>query len=247
MDTLESTCIEIITQLQVFGKISDPSSKGGLKHTELLSHPYYSIKRACESLGDVALTYREDIEGTRKPGAGAEGPQAMPAGWVSLSSSCAPTPASSGSSSSSSSSLTNNAIALELLQGNVTTSESMLSDDDIFVGGAEKIDWIFSVPFSLDDAKLIIENYRDKVKCGIIINLDDEVLTWSDEERLLRLGAKRVRDTEIYTPPISDNVFDDATFSSEDDDDLQSGRVWYVWIESQELLAKTAEFIHIRG
>ena len=209
-------------------------------HADLLAHPYYSIKRACEALGDVSLTYREDIEGIRKPkDADAEGPKAMPTGWVSHHAS---TPASAGSSSSST---TINASTLESLQGNLTTSESMLSDDDA-VGGTENIDWVFSVPFSLDDAKSIIENYKDKVKCGIIINLDDEVLSWSDEESMLRLGAKRVRDTEIYTPPISDNVFDDAPFLSEDDD-LPSGRVWYVWIESQELLSNIAEFIHIRA
>ena len=112
------------------------------------------------------------------------------------------------------------------------------------VAADEVIDWVVSVPSSLADAKRIVTKYREEVRGGIILNLDDQVLRWSADEQIQFLGAKRKRDTEIHTQPVPDNVFDVAPAFS---DGEPNGRVWYVWIESSDMLEDTAIFIHIRG
>ena len=254
-DTLESTVAEIFFQIGVSGRLLDPSSTGRLTSAKLHSHPYFSIKRACASVGGVSLTYREDIEGRPRlqevtlPLAQYETPAA-----VLLASSrpmertrLPPHPPASSSSSSSDGNHGNMDVETTHETGDTTesqnTEDGAAMEETVAAGADEVIDWVVSVPSSVTDAKRIMMKYRDEARVGIILNLEDQVLRWSSEEQMQFLGAKRKRDTEIHTQPVPDNVFDVAPAFS---DGEPNGRVWYVWMESSEMLEDTAIIIHIR-
>jgi hypothetical protein len=250
-ETLESTVAEIMYQVGVYGTVLDPSASGYLVGERLLNHPYHSIKRACNSLTGVIMACRDDLESAHSTQYAAPllstTVMLIPCGDTSTT--------KNGTIGDQSINAVGGLTDNESISGYGTSTHSIdmnletpelpeIPEIPEVPGVVLDVDWIVSVPASLADAKRIMQSYSNRVGCGIILNLDDQVLKWSSDDQKLLLGARRKRDTEIHTLPVSDNVFDVAPDFSNDE---VNGRIWYVWIEEQDILAKTAIIINIEG